>query len=262
MLMHGVPWQWAITQGFLMTAVSGVLLLVSAVLGFLGWAPFIAVLLILASLVIIVGLIPLFMNLSRSYFAFLFCFLLVHVLMTVTTGALYFRHAGIVDQIGLIDRSFENCFYFSLNTWTTLGSFDFRVHPTLRLFSSCEALIGLVTFAIAVAVVWLWCTENMIPKEQALFDGNRRHRKSLSIHRMRIRTITGKNRELGDDWVDPPHPSESYTWDQQKEEWVVVTKESKLEEGDLVLETEYRTNQAAEATSGFAPSSPPEAPPG
>jgi hypothetical protein len=247
MLMHGVPWQGAVTQGFVLTVVSGLLLLISGILGFFGWLPFLAVVLLLTALVIIVGLIPLFMNLSRSFFPLLFCCLLVHVLVTVLTGALYFRSTGIIDQTGALDRNFGNCFYFSLNTWTTLGASDFRVHPTLRLFSSCEALIGLATFAIALAILWLWCTENMIPKEQALFDGNRRHRKSLSVHRMRIRTITGKTKELGDDWVDPPRPGEAYTWDPGKEEWVVVTKESKLDEGTLALEREDRPNKASEA---------------
>lgn len=262
MLMHGVPWQWAVTQGFVLTVLSALLLLISVVLGLFGSLSFLAVLLLLAALAIVVLLIPLFMNLSRSFFPLLFCYLLVHILMTVFTGALFFRSTGIIDQAGAIDRHFGNCFYLSLNTWTTLGASDFRVHPTLRLFSSCEALIGLVSFAIAVAMLWLWCTENMLPKEQALFDGNRRHRKSLSIHRMRVRTITGKERKLGDDWVDPPKPGESYTWNPRKEEWIVVTSESKMGEGDLILEKDDRPNQASEATSGSAPGAPPEAPQG
>ncbi len=246
MLMHGVPWQWAIGVGFIYTIVSGLLLIISSLLGLYGCLPFIAIFLLLISLALIVMLIPLFMNLSRSYFSFLYGYLLIHVLMTVLTCALYYRDAGIIDMDGKMIRGFWDCFYFSLNTWSTLGVSDFRVHPALRLFSSCEALIGLISFALAIALLWLWCTENMLPKEQALFDGNRRHRKSLTVHRMRIRTITGKDKELGNEWVDPPKPGESYRWDDLKEEWIVITNPAEVNKDDLIIEKERKPNHKNE----------------
>jgi len=238
MLMHNVPWQWAITMGVMNTIASGVLLLISFVLGIFGWLPYVALLLQLASLVIIVSLIPLFMNLSREFFKWIFVFLLVHVFMTVLTCSLYYRRDGILDEHGTTVTALKDCFYFSLNTWTTVGAADLRVQPSLRLFSSCEALIGLVTFAIIIAMVWLWCTENMIPKELALFDGMRRNRKGLVTQRMRIRTFTGKDRELGKEWVDPPILGVSYRHDPLRGEWVPVEKPSDVKEDDLLLEPE------------------------
>ena len=50
------------------------------------------------------------------------------------------------------------------------------------------------------------------------FDGNRRHKKSLTIHRIRIRTITGKERKLNN-YVLPPKVGEKYRNDREREEW-------------------------------------------
>jgi hypothetical protein len=156
--------------------------------------------------------------------------------VTILTYALQYWHAGIVISSGVVVRNFRDSLYFSVTTWTTLGYGDFTPIPTMRLTTSIEAFTGVISIAILGAFVWLWCTENMIPKEKAFFDGNRRHKKSLSIHRMRIRTISGRDRNLGPDWLDPPKAGEIFTWSPDKQEWVAVTKDMELAEGGDLLE--------------------------
>ena len=68
----------------------------------------------------------------------------------------------------------------------------------------------------------------------AFFDGNRRHKSDMSITRVRIRTITGKESILKD-WVIPPKKGESYYYNDELEEWVQVTEDTTLPENSLVI---------------------------
>jgi hypothetical protein len=238
MLIHGVPWQFALAQAFISIVVCIILLCTAFMFGLFGWVPLIGGLMLVFALVITLNLIPLFMNLSRSYFTFLLCFLGIQTVLGIVYYALQYSHGGILDTDKHPTTSFSDGFYFSLTTWTTLGCSDFSAIPRMRLVSALEAFTGVVSIAIATSFIWLWCTENLVPKEKALFDGNRRHKKSLTIHRMRIRTLTGKPRDLGSEWVDPPKPGESYRWDNVKEEWERVEKLEDLQAGDQILESE------------------------
>ena len=226
MLMHNVPWQAALVAALRVTIVYSVMLLGALVLGAFGWLPLLAGLLLILAFVILIFIIPLFMNLSRGYFILLLVFLAGHMVVTLFAYAMQYFHAGIAGSGGVVIYSFRDSLYFSVTTWTTLGYGDFIPIPRMRLVTSLEALTGVISMAIAISFIWLWCTENLVPKEKAFFDGNRRHKKDLYIHRMRIRTLTGKDRDLGDNWVVPPIPGESYTWSPEREEWVVVTKEA------------------------------------
>jgi len=85
----------------------------------------------------------------------------------------------------------------------------------------------MVSMAIGTALIWFWCQENMIPKEMALFDGNRRHKTQLGVTRNRIRTLTGKERDLKD-WYPPPDVGEQYYYDEKRQEWRKVTKKTDL----------------------------------
>jgi hypothetical protein len=238
MLVHGVPWQIALAQAFVSIVLCAVLVCSSLVLGLFGMFPIIGGLMLILALVVTVSLIPLFMNLSRSYFTFLLCFLGIQVFLGVIYYALQFSHGGILDTDKHPTTSFGDGFYFSITTWTTLGCADFTAAPKMRLATAFEALTGVFSMAIVTSFIWLWCTENLVPKEKALFDGNRRHKKSLTIHRMRIRTLTGKPRNLGSEWVDPPKPGESYRYNTVKEEWEKVEKLDDLQDGDQILEKE------------------------
>lgn len=236
MLANGVPWQYAVMQMFLASTIYVVTLLAAFILGVFGWLPLVGGLLLVVAFVILIGMIPLFMNMSRGFFLILLAYLAFYIFTTILTYALQYWHAGIVASSGSVVRNFRDSLYFSVTTWTTLGYGDFTPIPVMRLTASIEAFTGVFTIAVFAAFVWLWCTENMVPKEKAFFDGNRRHRKSLSVHRMRIRTFSGRDRNLGVNWVDPPKPGESYTWSRDKQEWIVVTEGMKLAADSIILE--------------------------
>jgi len=242
MLAHGVPWQAALVMQLEMSIVYIAMLLISLLLGAFGWLPLLGGLMLIFAFVILIGMIPLFMNLSRGYFTLLLGYLAGHIIVTLLAYALQYWHAGIVASDNSVINNFQDSLYFSVTTWTTLGYGDFVPIQKMRLATSLEVLTGFISMAITVSFIWLWCTENLVPKEMAFFDGKRRYKKSLSIHRMRIRTLTGKPRDLGPDWVDPPKPGESYTWSPEKEEWVVVTEDMALNEGAKILEKDDRTS--------------------
>ena len=249
MLVHGVPWQFAVHQMLMVSIAYGVALLIALILGVFGWLPLLAGLLLMLAFVILVGMIPLFLNMSRDFYRLLLALLGGHIVVTIFAYALQYWHAGLLASSGAVVHSFRDSLYFSVTTWTTLGYGDFAPIPAMRLVTSVEALTGVITIAIAAALIWVWCAENIISKEKAFFDGNRRHRQDISVCRMRIRTLTGKDRDMGTDWVEPPKPGESYTWSPDKEEWVVVTEDMKLTEGAEILERETKKDNPTEPST-------------
>jgi hypothetical protein len=160
--------------------------------------------------------------------------LAAQILATIVSYALQYSHGGIVDAEKHPITSFADSLYFSVITWTTVGYGDLTPLPGMRLVASLEAFTGVASIAITTSFIWLWCTENLIPKEMALFDGNRRHRKGLAVHRMRIRTLTGKKRQLGSEWVE--FKPGSFRWNPTTEEWESIADPETLKEGDRVLE--------------------------
>ena len=236
MLVHGVPWQAALA-GALLLIVLFILFLVSGiVVSYFGLSYIILSILIVASFIIFINLIPLFLNLSRGFFNILFVLLIFQIVCTILAFAFQYMASGILAATGEVNNSLRDCVYFSITTFTTLGYGDFRPQPHMRLATSIEALFGMVSMALGVSLIWLWCREHLIPKDKALFDGNRRHKKSLEIHRMRIRTITGRERKLKD-YVLPPKPGTSFRWDVEREEWVEISESDVMNKGDLVLES-------------------------
>lgn len=234
MLSHGIPWQEALGEALLRTLIFVAVLILSLVSGYFDWYPVITALFLIIGFSIIILLLPLLLNLSRSYFWVVFAMLIVHIAITILSFALHYNATGIIGPKGVLSPNFQDALYFSITTFTTLGYGDFQPLAEYRLTTSMEALAGMVSMAIGASFIWLWCQENMVPKEMAFFDGNRRHKQSMSISRIRVRTITGKDRKL-DNWVLPPKVGESYFYDDEREEWVVVTEDTVLPENALVI---------------------------
>lgn len=92
----------------------------------------------------------------------------------------------------------------------------------------------MVSMAIGASLIWLWCQENIFPKEMAFFDGDRRHKSDLSVTRIRIRTITGKERKLKD-WRLPPEEGVEYYHDIARNEWLPVTENVEVPDNSLVM---------------------------
>jgi hypothetical protein len=238
MLFHGATWQEALGAAFISVVIFAVAMLLSLACGYFSdyfnWAPAITGIFLLIGFFVIISLIPLLLNLSRSFFVFIIVLLAVHITVTILSFALHYKSAGLISDSGEFLPEFSDALYFSVTTFTTLGYGDFQPLPSMRLVTSMEALAGMVSMAIGASLIWLWCQENMIPKEMAFFDGNRRHKKDLGITRVRIRTLTGKERKLKN-WVLPPEEGDSFFWDDKREEWVKVSEDTNLPENAFVM---------------------------
>jgi len=240
MLVSGVPWQAALAYFFVTTALATFCELVSLALAIagIGW-PFALVCLVIA-LVLLIRNIPLLLNLSRAYFNLLLGLQCAHALITILTCALYYKSRGLIDSRGNAVTNITDSVYYSINTWTTIGVSDLVVQPSQRLLTSLESLVGVISIALFTAMLWLWCTENMLPKERALFDGNRRRKRDLGVTRLRIRTLSGADRDLKGEWIDPPIPGMAYRYDEHKQEWTPYDPSQVIIEGDSFLEAERR----------------------
>jgi Ion channel len=236
MLASGVPWQAALAQFLVTTSTAALFSLFALILSCFGVVWPISLLLLIGSLILLMQNIPLLFNLSRDYWRLVIGQQSLHAVITVGVFAGYYRSAGLIDVRGIEVKDLASALYYSINTWTTLGVSDLTVHASQHLLTSAESLFGVVSIALYTALLWLWCTDNMLPKELALFDGRRRRRNELGSTRIRLRTLRGDERNLKGEWIDPPKPGLSYRYDREKQEWVAHDLEHKLEEGDTFVD--------------------------
>ena len=233
MLTHGLTWQGMIAKTFSWVICLVAIFVLTLISGYFNWWIIFSNVLTLG-ITVFLRLIPMMLNLSRSYYRWIVLFLLMHTLVTIVTFALHHMSVGIIDTNGLSELSFWDAIYFSVTTFTTLGYGDFQPLPEMRLATSAEALIGMVSVALAVAIIWLWCQENLVDKEMAYFDGYRRHKTSLARTRIRVRTITGKKRCLKN-WMPAPQPEEKFYYDKERAEWLEVLSDTDLPDNALVI---------------------------
>jgi len=226
-MLQQIQWQTALVYVgmFVLAFISSMFL--SLCSGYFGWSSILTTIFLITGFIIIITLLPILLNLSRSFFWIAFVLLLTHVLVTIISFTLHYHESGLLGTTGKISPSFYDSLNFSIATFTTLGYGDLQPLPSYRLATSLEALLGMVSMALGISVIWLWCQENIIPKEVAYFDGIRRHKSSLGVSRIRTKTITGKERELKD-WVLPAKNGESYRYDDQRQEWILVMKDTEL----------------------------------
>ena len=236
MLTHPVPWQAMVAYRLEREILFGGLVVLSVLSGYWNWWIGCTALFLIAGFFIILSLIPILLNFSRAFFFHSVIHFLIHVTGTIISFALHHHAAGLVDGRSghPFAPTFIDALYFSVTTFTTLGYGDLQPIPTMRVATSIEALIGMLSIALTASMVWLWCQENIVDKELAFFDANRRHKKDMAISRIRIRTITGKERRLPD-WKLPPRPGESYYHDRERGEWLPVTPETELPENAFVV---------------------------
>ena len=223
MLNHGVPWQFVVTAVFIQTVFFIITLLGSLISGYLNWNPIFTLIFLILGFIIIIWTIPTLLNLSRSFYTFLFALLLLQIGTTILAFALHYKSSGLIGATGEFIPDLSDAVYFSITTFTTLGYGDLQPIESHRLTTSYEALAGMASMAIGASLVWLWCQENLIPKEMALFDGDRTNKKTFIEGRIRVRTLTGKEKELND-WILPPEPGESFYYNTKRKEWIPITK--------------------------------------
>jgi len=234
MLAHGVPWQFALGDAFLGVIIFSMTLIMSLISGFFDWPVFFTAIFLVAGFYLMFSLMPTFLNLSRTFMWLVALMLIVHILTTLVSFSLHYMSTGLLINGKIMQPSFYDSIYFSITTFSTLGYGDFQPLPEYRLTTSIEALTGMISMAVGASFIWLWCQENLIDKEMAFFDGYRRHKTSLSMVRMRVRTITGKERELPD-WRLPPENDTPYYYDESRGEWLPVTEETEVPENAQVL---------------------------
>lgn len=234
MLTRGVPWQLVVTFASLLFAIFIVTTLLSLVSGYFGWHLVFTLFFIVSGFLIIILIIPLVLNLSRSFYVYLLFALLLHVSISIITFSLHYMDSGLIGPSGQFHPKFYDAIYFSITTFTTLGYGDLQPIPSQRLVTSVEALTGMLSMALGASLIWLWCQENLLPKEMALWDGNRVNKRDFTVSRIRVRTLTGKERRLKN-WISVPEEGESFYYDSKKQEWIKIEKETKIPENSMVV---------------------------
>ena len=235
MLLDGVAWQEALGRYYIMMVAYTVVMLLGLVSGIFNWWILLTALCLATGFFILIGLIPLALNLSRSFFVQIIVCFLIHILVTLVAFAFHHYSAGLM--IGPKEHVyvfFLDAFYFSVTTFTTLGYGDFQPTPEMRLATSLEALDGMASVAFTISIIFLWCEENLVPKEMAVLDGKRVHKKAMAFGRVRVRTITGKERDLKN-WDPVPEDGEVYYYDDHREEWVKAATDALLPEGVSII---------------------------
>jgi hypothetical protein len=78
---------------------------------------------------------------------------LANILIMVALFATIYAHVGIIDGEGNIVKSFRECFYFSMVTWTTLGYGDYKPSVPVQMYAVLEAFLGYIYLAILAAFI-------------------------------------------------------------------------------------------------------------
>ena len=240
MLTHGAPWQGVLAWSGIRWVIFASAMLLSLISGYFNWWLLFTAIFLAIGFFLIIQLIPTMLNLSRSFFKGIASLILIHISVTIMAFALHHMSAGLIGPSGPSEPSFRDALYFSVTTFTTLGYGDLQPLPQMRLATSVEAFAGMLTVALAVAMILFWCEENTVPPEMAFFDGYRRHKQSIQLSRIRIRTITGKERKLKD-WRPPPQKGDSFYYDKERKEWLEVTPDTVLPDNTLVIGVEPKT---------------------
>ncbi len=218
----GVPWQVVITGAMLMCIAYLLSVTAGLVAGYFGVASMVVVSQAIGLLLVLM-LVPVLLNLSRSFYGVLLLIYLSFVMTSILQYALVFQHHGLISSAGRT-RLFTDAIYFSVTTWTTLGYGDLLVEPHMRLATSAEALTGTVSIALGVSFFWLYVTEQLVPRDRALLDGRMLHTKSLTTHYMRVWSLGGRLRFFGSDYIDPLDEGTVVYWDTAKHRWTPVAE--------------------------------------
>lgn len=98
------------------------------------------------------GLVTFFVRATtyRKYLSELF-FLVIMAASNLVLFATVYRIYGINGADGVV-HSVEECLYFSIVTWTTLGYGDFSPTTDVRFFAAIEALLGYTYMAIIIGL--------------------------------------------------------------------------------------------------------------
>ena len=235
MLTHNLPWQGVLAYGFVRETVFVAAMLLSVISGYFDWwVPF-TVLFLTGGFFIIIQLIPVMLNLSRTYFVFVASKLLRSCFgddyCICTPPRVRWSHRAIrTRRAKFLGCTVLQCDdVYDLGVWRSSANSCNAVGHVHRSLSRNDLYGSIRRDDLALVSKRI-----SFPKRWHSSTGNRRHRRSLGISRMRVRTITGKERQLPD-WVPPPQPGDRLYYDKQRGEWLPVTPDTELPENALVM---------------------------
>lgn len=107
---------------------------------------------------LLIWMIPLNLNWSKGLYTRLLGKVALLFSLTILSFSVIYHFYGIVDTAsGKITKDFLTCLYFSVTTWTTLGYGDFRPVLEMRLFTSFEAITGILSMPLVFTMIWKYC---------------------------------------------------------------------------------------------------------
>ncbi len=105
-----------------------------------------------------VWMIPLNLNWSRGLYSHLFWKSILLFCVTVFSFSFVYWFYGVVDSAtGTTVKCYPTSLYFSVTTWSTLGYGDFRPVPSVRLLTSLEAILGVLSIPLIFTMIWKYC---------------------------------------------------------------------------------------------------------
>jgi len=138
-----------------------VLLIASLTMAAFGALPVVTALLLLLVLFLSTVSIPYQLAWAREYLGRLIYIFIFNTMFSIAVYALIYYKNGLLNSGVPVEPSYLESLYFSITTWTTLGYGDFGPPSNIALVTSIEALNGLFTVGIFVALIVIWLEETL-----------------------------------------------------------------------------------------------------
>jgi hypothetical protein len=103
-------------------------------------------------------MIPLNLNWTRDLYSHLFWKSVFLFCVTLLSFSIVYQFYGVIDTAsGEITQRHLTSIYFSITTWSTLGYGDFRPVAEVRLLTSFEAILGVLSIPLIFTMIWKYC---------------------------------------------------------------------------------------------------------
>ena len=169
------PWQVLITLLLLYVVIYVVLTAAAMICIWFEW-PYISAALLLVSFSVLAMLGPIGLSWTSSAYKWLIPLHLSHQLLAVLIYAGHYRSFGLSKATGIQSHSYVDAVYFSLSTWSTLGTNDFAAAADIRFLPPLEALTCILFLPVFAAVFWRMLEDMTPPTNEAYLDKQRNKR--------------------------------------------------------------------------------------
>jgi len=107
---------------------------------------------------IFIWMIPLNLNWSRGLYSHLLWKSILLICGTVFSFSVVYQFYGVIDSAtGKTINNYLTSLYFSVTTWSTLGYGDFKPVDSMRLLTSFEAILGVLSSPLIFTMIWKYC---------------------------------------------------------------------------------------------------------